>query len=300
MLIKGGISMIEICGVSKSFKDHEVLRDLNLSIPDKKILGLIGINGAGKSTLLRVISGIYSADDGIVLVDGENAYDNEEVKRKMFFLSDDPFYTARTTPASLLTLMNTFYPVNEVTYFETLDKFKIPIHKRMDKFSKGMKRQVFVSLAFAIRPKYMLLDEAFDGLDPLARVEFKNQIKDMVEKMGSTVIISSHSLKELEDLCDAFAILNNTTIAASGSIEEAIGVLHKYQIAFKEDPDIHFFPRIYKHIEKDGRVIRLVSELNLKDIEEKLKDMNPVFIDELPIEFEEVFTAIVENGGKMK
>ena len=92
--------MIEIRGISKSFKDHEVLKDINLKIPDKKILGLIGINGAGKSTLLRVISGIYSADDGVVLVDGENAFDNENVKKKMFFLSDDPFYTARTTPAS--------------------------------------------------------------------------------------------------------------------------------------------------------------------------------------------------------
>lgn len=292
--------MIEIRGISKSFKEHQVLKDINLTIHDKQILGLIGINGAGKSTLLRVISGIYSVEDGIVLVDGENAFDNESVKKKIFFLSDDPFYTARTTPASLLQLMNTFYPINEVTYFETLDKFKIPIHKRMDKFSKGMKRQVFVSLAFAIRPKYMLLDEAFDGLDPIARVEFKNQIKQMVAEMGTTVIISSHSLKELEDLCDAFAILNNNTIAASGSIEEAIGILHKYQIAFKEDIDIHFFPRVYKHIEKDGRVVRLISDLNLNEIEERVKDMNPVFIDELPIEFEEVFTAIVENGGKMR
>jgi ABC-2 type transport system ATP-binding protein len=232
------------------------------------------------------------------MIDGENAYDNENVKKKMFFLPDDPFYTARTTPRDLLHMMNPFYNINEVTYFETLDHFKIPIQKRMDKFSKGMKRQVFISLAFAIRPKYMLLDEAFDGLDPLARIKFKEEIKDMVEKTGSTVIISSHSLKELEDLCDAFAILNNTTIVASGSIKDATKELHKYQIAFKEDVDIHFFPRIFKTIKKDGRVIRLVSDLDLKQIEEKLKDMNPVFIDELPIEFEEFFTAMVENGGR--
>lgn len=290
--------MIEIRGVSKSFKTKEVLKEINLTIPDGRILGLIGINGAGKSTLLRVLSGIYAPDEGVVMIDSENAYDNEKVKKQLFFLPDDPFYTVRTTPSDLLHMMNSFYNINEVTYFEALDHFKIPIHKRMDKFSKGMKRQVFISLAFAIKPKYMLLDEAFDGLDPLARIKFKDEIKDLVSKTGATVIISSHSLKELEDLCDSFAILNNTKIVASGSIEDASKSLHKYQIAFNKEPDLHFFPRIYKTIKKDGRVIRLVCDLELKELEEKLSDLNPTFIDELPLEFEEFFTAMVENGGR--
>lgn len=289
--------MIEINNLSKRFGEQLVLDEINLKIPDNKILGLIGINGAGKSTLLRCISGIYAPDDGIIMIDGKKAYDNEEVKKDLFFLPDDPYYTARTTPANLMKLVHSFYTIDELVYFKMLDDFHIPVHKRMDKFSKGMKRQVFVAMAFAIRPKYLLLDEAFDGLDPIARETFKTEIKKLVEETGGTVIISSHSLKDLEGMCDSFAILNQNRIQASGSLQEAIGVLHKYQIAFKEDLDIHLFPRIYKMIEKDGRVIRLISDLTLPEIESKLSKMNPVFIDELPIEFEEVFTAIVTDGG---
>ena len=215
------------------------------------------------------------------------------------FLPDDPYYSVRTTPADLMKLVQAFYKIDELVYFTMLDKFHIPVHKRMDKFSKGMKRQVFVALAFAIKPKYLLLDEAFDGLDPIARDLFKAEIKRLVKENNSTVIISSHSLKDLEGMCDSFAILNSNKIQATGSLEEACSDLHKYQIAFKDEKDIHLFPRIYKTIEKDGRVIRLISELTLQEIETKLKDMNPVFIDELPIIFEEVFSAIVKDGGNI-
>ena len=291
--------MIEISGVTKNFGDHVVLDGIDLKIPDKSILGLIGINGAGKSTLLRVVSGIYSPDSGDVIIDGLKAYDNEDIKKQMFFLSDDPYYSVRTTPADLMKLVEAFYKIDELVYFKMLDTYHIPVHKRMDKFSKGMKRQVFVALAFAIKPKYLLLDEAFDGLDPLARETFKKEIKKLVEEIGSTVIISSHSLKELEGMCDSFAILNENKIQATGSLADAVGILHKYQIAFKETVDTHLFPRIYKTIERDGRVIHLISELTLPEVEEKIKSMNPVFIDELPIEFEEVFGAIVKDGGSI-
>ena len=224
--------MIEIKGLSKNFGTHIVLKDISLTVKDKTILGLIGINGAGKSTLLRCISGIYSPDSGIVMIDGMKAFDNEEVKKDMFFLPDDPYYSTRTTPSDLMKLLETFYKIDELVYFKMLDQFQIPVHKRMDKFSKGMKRQVFVALAFGIRPKYLLLDEAFDGLDPLARELFKAEIKRLVEECGSTVIISSHSLRDLEGMCDSFAILNNNQIQATGTLEDACNGLHKYQIAF--------------------------------------------------------------------
>ena len=174
--------------------------------------------------------GIFKKDSGKIELDEKELNDvDEELMQKLVFVPDDLFffknYTLKDTAEFYANIYKTF---DKERAFKLAETLKLPINKKVSSFSKGMKRQVFVSLAFAIRPKYMLLDEAFDGLDPLARVEFKNQIKDMVEKMGSTVIISSHSLKELEDLCDAFAILNNTKIQASGSIEEAIGVLHKY------------------------------------------------------------------------
>ena len=170
--------MIEIKKLCKSYGDKLVLNNLSITIENGKIFGLVGINGAGKSTLLRLISGIYKADCGDILVDGENVYENENKKKDIFFLPDEPYYGINTTPLNLIDLYQEFYDFNKQEYLNYLEIFKLPLNKKMHTFSKGMKRQVFVSLALAIKPKYLLLDEAFDGLDPLARLTFKRAIID--------------------------------------------------------------------------------------------------------------------------
>ena len=222
--------MIEIRNLCKSFKDKEVLRNLNVTIKDGEVFGLVGINGAGKSTLLRLISGIYKADSGYVLVDDVDAYENEDIKKHFFFLPDEPYYGTNTTPRSLVEIYKTFYPLDERKYFNYLDYFKLPVDKKMNNFSKGMKRQVFVSLALAIKPKYLLLDEAFDGLDPLARLACKRAIIELVEEKQTTVIISSHSLRELEDICDSYGLLDNMEISSSGDIVEATRDAHTFTL----------------------------------------------------------------------
>ena len=204
--------MIEIKNLSKSYGKTSVLEKVNLTVSEGSVFGLVGINGAGKSTLLRLISGVLKPNEGEIFVDGELVYENEKAKGKMFFLPDDPYYTPNINSKGLAELYKTFYDFNEETYAQYLDKFKLSEKAPIRNFSKGMKRQVFVSLALAVRPKYLLLDEAFDGLDPLARMVFKRGLIELVEEKKSAVIISSHSLRELEDISDSYGLLDHKTI----------------------------------------------------------------------------------------
>ena len=292
--------MIEIKNLSKSFSDKEVLKNLSLTIEDGKVFCLVGINGAGKSTLLRLISGIYKADRGNVLVDGVVAYENEKIKKDFFFLPDEPFYSVNTTPKSLIEIYKSFYDLDENKYFEYLDYFKLPIKKKMNNFSKGMKRQVFISLALAIKPKYLLLDEAFDGLDPLARLACKRAIIELVEEKSTTVIISSHSLRELEDICDSYGLLDNKSIASSGDIVDAIESIHKYQVAFEVVPNIEELGLEIKSRSIDGRVVKLVVKEDYESFCSKISKFNPLLIDEISIDFEELFIIEVESRGYLK
>jgi len=292
--------LIEIRGVHKSFKEKEVLKDINLTINDGKVLGLCGINGAGKSTLLRIISGVYKADLGDVLIDNESSYDNEKVKKDVFFLPDEPYYDYNTTPKSIVKIYEALYNLDLDVYYKNIEHFKIPLNKKIIKFSKGMKRQVFISIAFAIKPKYLLLDEAFDGLDPFARMYFKREIVDMVSDNNTTVIIASHSLRELEDICDTFAIIDKNKIAASGELFESLDKIHKYQIAFSEKIDKDKFPPIYKTYHQDERIVRIVTNVSIEELNEKIKDLNPLFIDELNVNFEEMFNTVIEEGGYLE
>ena len=185
-------------------------------------------------------------------------------------------------------------------YFKYLELFEIPIKKPINKFSKGMKRQVFIALALAIKPKYLLLDEAFDGLDPLARLTFKRALIDLIDEKKTTIIISSHSLRELEDICDSYGLIDNRNIVSSGLISEATENVHKYQVVFsdiitKEQFDINF-----KNYQQDGRIIKVVVKEDLEQFTKLMEKYNPLIIDEIPIDFEELFIIEVESRGYLK
>lgn len=289
--------MIKIINLSKNFSDKQVLKDLNLEIEEGKVFGLVGINGAGKSTLLRLISGIYQADQGSIIIDGEEVYENDNIKNKIFFLPDEPYYSANTTPLSLIDLYQTFYDFDKNEYLNYLKHFALPLKKSMHNFSKGMKRQVFISLALSIKPKYLLLDEAFDGLDPLARLTFKRTLIDLVSNNDTTVIISSHSLRELEDICDSYGLIDNMTITSSGDINETLEQLHKYQVAFEYIPNREDFDMGFISYHQDSRIIKVVVRDDFKMFEAKIKKFNPLLIDEIKIDFEELFIIQVESRG---
>lgn len=288
--------MIEVIGLNKSYGKNEVLRNANLKVGDGDIFGLVGINGAGKSTLLRLLSGVLRADDGKILIDGEEVYENENVKRGIFFLPDDPYYTVNLTGEQQAAFYRNFYDFDEEIFRSFLEKFGLNPRKPIRNFSKGMKRQLFISLALACKPKYLFLDEAFDGLDPLARLEFKRGLIELQEG-GASVVIASHSLRELEDICDSFALLDGHTVKAYGKIEGALSKLCKYQLVFETEMTESDLPFPCLHFEKTGRVIRIVVRGEAEEIRAKIDGLRPIIVDEIPMDFEDMFLYEVEERG---
>lgn len=293
--------MIEIKNLTKGYeKGKPVLRGLNATIADSSVFGLVGINGAGKSTLLRVLAGVMKADGGQVYVDGEEVYENENAKRKMFFLPDEPFYTANVTAEGLAEMYKAVYSLDIQVFRNRLEAFALDGKKPIRNFSKGMKRQVFVALALAIAPKYLLLDEAFDGLDPLARLTFKKCIVELVEEKGTTVVISSHSLRELEDICDSYGILDHGEMTCSGELEQDLGKVHKFQAAFNREVSEIELGFKCMAFEQTGKVVRFITKEDTEWVLEKLALLNPIFVEEIAVDFEEMFIGEVQARGYLK
>ena len=293
--------MIEIKNLVHSLGGRVILDGIDLTLGEASIMGLVGINGAGKTTLLRLISGVYRPDGGEVLCDGVSTQ-NESARKSLFFLPDDPYFTTHTTGRSLRDLYRVFYPEfdNEI-YEKHMSAFGLDEKKPIRNFSKGMRRQLFVALALAVRPKYLLLDEAFDGLDPLARLSFKRAIIEAVEGDGMSVIISSHSLRELEDFCDSYALIDQKTIISSGDISEKISRYCKFQLAFTrdiEDAELEALPAV--SIEKSGRFLKVVLREDADSARARLEAMGPAVIEEMPMDFEEMFIQEVEGRGYLK
>ena len=293
--------MIEIKSLVKGYERKKpVLNNLNVTIADASVFGLVGINGAGKSTLLRVLAGVMKADGGQVCVDGEDVYENERIKRQMFFLPDDPFYTSNVTAEGLADMYRAVYNLDIEVFRERLKSFALDGKKPIRNFSKGMKRQVFVALALAIAPKYLLLDEAFDGLDPLARLTFKKCIVELVEQKGTTVVISSHSLRELEDICDSYGILDHGAITCSGELESDLGRVHKFQAAFGREVKVEELGFACMAFEQTGKVARFITKENAEEVLQKLSKLDPIFVEEIEVDFEEMFIGEVQARGYLQ
>lgn len=291
--------MIEVQNIFKSFGPKAVLSDASLTVEDGSIFGLVGINGAGKSTLLRLMAGVLKADGGDIKIDGQTVYDNPQIKRQVFFLQDDPYYTSNLTAAAQAEFYSAFYPFDKSVFGYYCDFFKLDFKKPIRNFSKGMKRQAFIALALACNPKYLLLDESFDGLDPLARLEFKRGLINL-QQNGSSVVIASHSLRELEDICDSFALIDGAKIKSFGNIDAAISKLSKFQLVFGKDYKKEDFPFECIYYEKTGRVIRLVARGETAHVRAILQKMDPIVLDEIPMDFEDLFIYEAGERGYLK
>lgn len=287
--------MIEVKYLTHSFGTQLVLSGINLTVPDGTILGIVGINGAGKSTLLRLLSGVYETN-GQVLYDGKSPMDYN-TRQDIFFLPDDPYYSSSSTPDNLFSFYASFYKtIDKEAFYNLISQYKINPKQNMRNFSKGMRRQVFIALALAIKPKYVLLDEAFDGLDPLSRKIFKDAIISLVEENGTTVLISSHSLRELEDFCDRFILIDQYEIKSQGDIAEHVERLCKFELAFTSpisESDFAHLPVV--SLEIKGRFVTVVLEGDKQEMYEKLSLLAPAVIDEMQLDFEEVFIHDVES-----
>lgn len=291
--------MLKVEAVSKKLGNKTVLENCSLTVQNGSVLGLIGPNGAGKSTLLRCICDVYQCDEGSITLDGETIHENEYLKQNILYLSDDPYYMYNATIKDMKEFYQIFYPqFDEQLYQKYLKIFKLDENKVMNNFSKGMKRQAFILMALAISPKLLLLDESFDGLDPMMRLLFKRAISECIEKKDISIIISSHNLRELEDICDAFAILEDAHIETSGMIDDTKEAIHKIQIAFREEKNREDFESLdIMHYAKTGRIITLVVKGNLEEIKQQIQSLDPLMMDILPVNLEEIFIYEMERKG---
>lgn len=291
--------MIEIRHLSHTLGKNIILDDVNLTIPDSTVMGLVGINGAGKTTLLRLMSGVYLPDKGKIFYDGDREPCDEKTRQDIFFLPDDPYYTMNATGKSMREMYKIFYPrFDDTVYWRFLEEYGLDEKKPIRNFSKGMRRQLYIAIALAARPKYLLLDEAFDGLDPLARKSFREAINKYVDEEDTTVIISSHSLRELEDFCDMYALIDAKTVSSSGDIADRVSRLCKFQLAFIGDiPEaaLRALPSVSLDIQ--GRFVRIIMEGDRDECAARLNALSPAVIDEMPMNFEEAFIHEVDRKG---
>lgn len=292
--------MLEIKNLTKSFSDEAlVLENLNCTIKDNAIYGLVGANGAGKSTLLRIINSIYDSDKGEVLIDGENVYDNEKIKQEMVFVPDDLYFYLGYTLLDMAIYFESLYKKFDLNYvLEKAQKLKLNMNAKISSFSKGMKRQCALICALATHARYMFFDETFDGLDPVVRKYFKQLLADALVNDKATIIMTSHNLRELEDICDNLGLLYKGKILFESEIDTLKTTMFKVQISLKED----FNKSVFKGLnilsyKKVGSVATLIIDEKGKDSKKILNKLNPIILDYLPLTLEEVFIYQMEALG---
>jgi len=291
--------MIKIQNISKSYGKNQVLSKLNCTIQDGLIYGLVGANGSGKSTLLRIINGIYLADDGEILIDGENPLNNSQVKQNIVFVPDDLFFYSGYTISDMAKFYQALYEKFDMEYLEKLAKvLKLDIHKKISHFSKGMKRQCALILAIATNAKYMFFDETFDGVDPVVRTVLKKILASHMEDKKSTIVLTSHNLRELEDIADNLGLLHAGGILFEGDIDDIKTNMFKVQISFKKDFDeAKFHDLDLLSFKKQGSVATLIIRGDMEEISQKLEKMKPVILDYLSLTLEEIFIYEMEVLG---
>lgn len=292
--------MIELKGVSKRFDSFTALDNVDLTVETGTAFGLLGSNGAGKSTILRLLSGIYKQEGGEVLIDGSEVYSRPEVKERVFFINDETIQFGGYTLKALKNFYKGFYPNFSEEIFEKLrDTIKLPLDKKIDTFSKGMKRQAIVIIALACRTDYLLLDEAFDGLDPTMRIIVKRMLVDAMLDRKLTTVISSHNLKEINEVCDSVALIHHGKVLFSRDLDSVKGNIHKIQAVFPEEyTEKEAFPELdVLHFEKSKSVLYLIVRGSEEEIREKLAGKNPVVLDVIPLSLEEIFIYEMEGMG---
>ena len=291
--------MIQLTGVTKKFGDFTALDGVDLMIPKGTSFGLLGSNGAGKSTILRLLSGIYSAESGRVTIDGENVFDNVKVKERVFFINDETIQFGGFTLKDLKNYYKGFYPNFSDELFEELrETVKLPLDKKTERFSKGMKRQAIVITGLACQTDYLLLDEAFDGLDPTMRIIVKRMLVDAMLDRQLTTVISSHNLKEINEVCDSVALLHQGKMLFNRDLDSVKGSIHKVQAAFNEEYTREDFEKYgILHYSRSQSIHYIIMEGTEEEIREKLSEKNPIVLDLIPLTLEEIFIYEMEGMG---
>lgn len=291
--------MIIAKALTKKFDEKIALDSITLTIPDGCVYGLVGSNGSGKSTLLRLISGVYIADEGEICVDGENCFNNPVIKSQIAFLGDTPYFLPQSDLKEMAELYSSMYPdFDYKIYNHLLTVFPLNPKARLSTFSKGMQRQAALILALSTNPRYLLMDEAFDGLDVVMRRVLANIVMDGVEKRGMTAIIASHNLRDLENVCDNVCVIHDGKIISNGNIESLRGNMHKIQVAFSTVPEMSTFDSLYViKAERTGSLLSLVVRGNEDEIMQFINSLSPLYAECIEPTLEEVFVYELEVCG---
>ena len=288
--------MIQLQNVNKKLDTKIVLQNLNWNINAGKVHGLVGPNGSGKSTILRLIAGIYEVDSGNVTIDAQPIFENPHLKKQIMFVSDDPFFLHQATLDEMMIFYQSFYQsFNKEIYDKLIKLFLLDTNVKINTFSKGMRRQASLILAFSTAPKYILLDEAFDGLDPVMRLALKRIITDEILTNQMTVIISSHNIRELEDICDEIVLIQNGEINLSGDVDTIHKAYHKYQMAFASNVEQNLFDKYNPtDIEVNSKFVTIITK---EDHYQSLNKLNPLILEEIPMNLEEIFVYKMKEQG---
>lgn len=291
--------MIKIDKLSKKYEKDYVLKDLSCTILDNSIYGLVGANGSGKSTLLRTIMGIYEADSGVISVSGESVYDNEIIKQKMVFVQDDLFFYPGYTLMDTARYYQSMYKDFDINYLKELaGMLNLSLDKKISTFSKGMKRQCALICAICTNADYMFFDETFDGLDPVIRNTMKKILIKQMNKKDTTIVMTSHNLRELEDICDNLGLLYQGGILFESDVDTIKTNMFKVQISFENNFDKEDFEDFdILSFKKTGSVATIIIKDNDEKSKNKLEKMKPLILDYLPLTLEEVFIYEMEALG---
>ena len=291
--------MIEAVNLTKRFDDIVAVDNINAQIRDGSVFGLIGTNGAGKSTFLRMAAGVLKPDGGTITIDGMEVFENEDAKRKFFYISDDQYFFSNSTPRDMMAYYKIVYPSFDKERFHGLMRsFDLDESRKINTFSKGMKKQVSVICGVCAGTDYLFCDETFDGLDPVMRQAVKSIFANDMEERQLTPIIASHNLRELEDICDHVGLLHKGGILLSRDLDEMKMSIHKVQSVLSEgmEPEELTGMEIIK-TERRGRLLTLTVRGDLSRVEHVMQTANPVFYETIPLSLEEIFISETEVVG---
>ncbi len=283
--------MLQMRNVTKCFGNFKALDDLSMTVPQGAVYGLVGPNGAGKSTAIRLLTGVYRPDSGTVTMEGLPIFENPNVKSCICSIPDDVFFFPSATLEEMRKYYKGIYPnFDDVLYARLCEVFQLPQRSPIRRFSKGMQKQAAFHLSICTRPDVLVLDEPVDGLDPVMRRQVWSLILSDVAQRETTVLISSHNLRELEDICDHVGIMDHGKMLLERSLADMQGATHKLQIVGNEDPELEIL-----HESNSGRLRTLIVRGSGEEIAAKAKLCSPAYFDVLPLSLEEIF--IYELGG---
>ena len=291
--------MLEVRNVTKTFDGFQALKGLNMTVEKGSVYGLVGPNGAGKSTIIRHITGVYRPDCGEITMDGAPIYENPEMKKRIASIPDDFYYFMSATTKDMMKFYKGIYPnFDTVRYHNLRAAFEeVDENRPIRRLSKGMQKQAAFWLALCCNPDLLVLDEPVDGLDPVKRRQVWSLLMNDVEQRGTTVLVSSHNLRELEDVCDHVGILSHGKVLLERSLTDLQDNVVKLQIAFKE-PELPQLPPELNvlHTTQIGRVYTLIVRGNPREIKARMAVYDPILMEALPLSLEEIF--IYELGGE--